>query len=1644
MTSHSHDAPSDALRDAEARYEGGRYRDALRVGPGADLRGWPTTHGRVLAARLAHRLGAPRLSQALFVRAYRDDPTDAEATYFMASLLHGRRGPWHALEWLAKRRGTVARTADILGLEAVAFAGLRDFERAEQRLAESEAAGCRPAWLATERAHVLETRDRIPEALEVAEAALARWPGDRPLLGTRASLLSALGRAEEALDTLRVPATDESWELLFQRADLASSIGDHAACEADLVAAREVAVLLEPRVERMLAATQAEAAYLRRAHRRAEGLARAMKTPFGDRFAEALVDLEDGAAPPRVELPGVPHIRQHHVTCMPASLAIVAAYHGDPVDHVEVADAICYAGTPLHRAVAWARERGWAVRQLDVDLGRARALIDAGFPIVLSTAGTAGAHSNVIFGYDLARRSLLIRDPGTPTLVEVNEELLAAQAWFGPHGLVLAPPARAAELEAMDLGESSALLEASRAVAEALDAHDVAAARAQIAALEARAPAARETFLAKLSLARYEGRVEDQLAQLDALLALHPDTTAWVLQRGEAMRGMRPLAERLALWSRYVHLDDPALLESLAEDLRHEYAEQPRAKRLLRRALRLSPASAMAHHVLADLRASRGEDDLAVLESYRFGACLALANDHFLEAYFQHARACGRDEEALALLHRLAEEAEDRATGPARVLFSAYLDAGLPERGVELLEALAALRPTDGDLALVLVHAHRSAGNPDEAAAWLAKAGDRAARAAERALAEARVARDRGDLEAARDALERGLTHEPTRLSLLEPLADVLLELEGHAAALDRVAAAHALAPDDGALLGEHITWLRGRDDARALALVRARVEARPNDHWARRELALRLAAVGDLDAAIEAAHDAVQRTPFESVAFGVLGDLLAEAHDLVGARAALRRAVELSIDNEFAIRRLSRLGLSPAEAREDARFVLDQMGRRVSRGGGLIEAAAAAAVLPHDERIARLEELLSRAPHRPDAWEVVIRSRLDAGGLDEARDLCLRAVERFPRWFHLRRLEADVHRLRGEPEDEERVLTDVIALSPSWGEPRVRLSTLLRARGADAEARALVEEGLRRAPRVGMLATELALLEWRDGDRGRAFDTLSGALERDVIDDRGLELLMSWGFELGRADETEARLRAGAERASKDAHPWFRLARAMRAPERVDERITALRETLRRAPRHADAADLLAATLADVGRHEEALAACPPEEWQGPVPHTMRGRRAWVLDRCGRTEEAIEAMRQILAEAPDYSWGRRQLCDMLDRAGRPDEFLAEAEQLVREEPTAAVHYVYRADARRLTGDIDGARADFARALELDPAHAYAATELLGLRLAAGELAEAAALLDRSRPLLPDAEREAAATRIAAAERDWPAALEHLRALTDLRAGEPTYAAALRAFAGGPFLEEALEIVEGRLIAPDAAAGAPLGYVWVDACKAAGLDRTGRLLRRRGALGPAGQAAIALHLEELGMARGRWRILWLWMRHGRWIRGLDGLWGSFGYALFVLGWMRLCLYWLRDHATREGARPWMLDNLVAAAWWLGRRPLAESVTERALALPRDHGTERLRVWSLFHRALAGEPIDEDLDVVPARGEMQGVLQLTRALQVAQAAGDLDDEAFFEAVRAPVEAAVALEATHGLLLEPIHQALDRITEGRPGLYGRLRG
>ena len=100
-------------------------------------------------------------------------------------------------------------------------------------------------------------------------------------------------------------------------------------------------------------------------------------------------------------------VRQHFKTCAPATLAAIGRFFRLPAAHLQLAETICYDGTPHWLQREWAEQNGWHVRSFRITLESAVALIERGrsylSPELSAREARAAAESAARGGSDVHR-----------------------------------------------------------------------------------------------------------------------------------------------------------------------------------------------------------------------------------------------------------------------------------------------------------------------------------------------------------------------------------------------------------------------------------------------------------------------------------------------------------------------------------------------------------------------------------------------------------------------------------------------------------------------------------------------------------------------------------------------------------------------------------------------------------------------------------------------------------------------------------------------------------------------------------------------------------------------------------------------------------------------------------------------------------------------------------------------------------------------------------------------------------------------------------------------------------------------------------------------------------------------------------------
>lgn len=1577
-------AEHDILVEIQRLYDLGRFPQAHALGQehfGA-LDRWPGPRGGVLAGRLANQLGSSNLSERLHLRTHRRFPGSLGACSARARCVWGWRGAFQAWEWLSGIADDPTQSAvervDLLTTASDVLASLHDFTQAEERLRVAEELGERAHWVAVSRAHLLEESDRHSEAEQELRRSLTLMPWYRPAVQSLARLLYQREQDDEAITLMRetmdhthsaaVAAQLAAVLLELRRFEEARQWFDRYA---------ELTPLRDRETDRWLTARRADLAY--ESGDLAEGmrLGRASESPFHLKVVEAQEQAPADAR--RVQL-DVPFVRQHHLTCAPATLAMLARFWQVDADHLAVADAICYDGTPDHKERGWAEAAGFVVREFTVTWEAAVALIDRGIPFTLTTVETTSAHLQAVVGYDARRRTLLIRDPGTRFCGESRAEpFLADYQPFGPRGMLLVPRAQAERLQALDLPEAGErdLLHALR---HGLDRHDRSAAAAALATLEAQAPTSRITLMARRSLAYYDG---DQVLAASASAAWHaqfpehqtirlihlddlPDSS-----RSERLQRLEEAVAQPASYAIFAI----RLAGQLWRDQRH----QQRAEQLLRRALRRRGSDAGAMRMLAGIYWDRGERERATA-IYRLCACLEITDEDHAQSYFRACRMLRRSDEALEFLRQRAERAAKRSPYPTRTLFWALDQLDRTDEGFRVIEEALTRHGDDGYLLRFLAREQAQVGRYQVAGELLQRAQGRVRRI-DWLAAAADLADRRGERAQAISMWEEVLTLEPLYMEAHRYLTRLREEESGRPAAIAQIRAAAARFPHHYRLQVLLVQWLREDGPAMVEPAIRHLVSVHPGDAWAQRELAWCLLRQRQFDEAASASQAAVQIDGLNASNENLRGDLLLARGDLAGAQEAWRSAIRLDADDTYAIDRLIETCGGAVEREQQLRHVQAELERQVTFGDGIESFREHAYGVLSNDTI--LHTLTSAHAARPDLWQVwssLITHRLALDHLVEAEQLAVGMCERFPllprSWLD----RAKTANARGQREAEQAALEQALQLSPSWSFAARRLAELHIEQDQYERAQAVLERAIAHDPLQSVNHIVLARLHLRRGDSASAI----ASLERAVTLDPGQD--QAWNRLRDEAPERAATLaRTQTVERSHEARAWFRLGEMLRGERQRDERLAALDRALELNPRFIGATTLKADLLAEAGRLDEALACCTAEIWQGRPPSELRRHAAKIEARHDRRDAALVRLRALVADEPQDGEGWRELAGLEQEAGRHAEAVAAAEQLTRLQPRRAVAWGYLADARQSAGDQVGAKAAFIRAVELDTAYAFAANNLFDLHLADKELVAARTVLGHLQRHDGRGWTLVRAVRLAVAEADQPAACAALEALCL----EPDHEwdavdRAVEAMTKGG-MKEALPAFFNRVVeVPQAERRAFYHWasIWVPlqspktcAERIEGLPNERALIRTT--FSYVSWMADNAPLDHLRAYIARRRDF---------LRANDECWGTVGYALRHHLLHHEAVAWGDDWRARQGLEGWMLINLADSLRKVGRWQEALAVHQRADAMPHDHHFADHALWLATEAVLIADTATADRflsQAAPDEDFTRAVLELAR-------------------------------------------------------------
>ncbi len=1535
---------------------------ALRVRPWIDpLIRESDVSARLLGARVLWQLGDERASLAIQLRVFREHPSHEGAQLAGLRAVLSRGGAhafWVAIQRCPRNESASAATrAERLSLEGYWLSLLRDYPRALQYQRDALALQPDSPWLWVEHSYTLAQLDRVDAALEAAHHALSLQPEYRTALLQAARLLQRQQRRDKARALLE-PALDatENAAYAWQLYCLARDEQRHED-ELTLLDRTELAL---PRADKywtsQIAASRADAwLLLGQVGKACSQAEKVSGSGFYGQLAQRLVDLNDSEARPQRVLLQLAMVQQHWMTCAPATLSALANYWGRTADHLEIAQAICYDGTPQASEREWAVSQGFWVRECKLDWNTACALIDSGVPFALATRHVGGGHLQAVVGVDRLRRTLLVRDPSEFLHAEYEaENLFDAQQAGGPRAMVMLPAGEEWRVAGITLPEADAW-DLVHGVLAALQRHDRPAAIATLNRLQDLEPGSDNALRAERTVAIYDGDETRVLASTEALLKRYPLDRTLQLSRLNSLIEVRGQDEAHAYLAELVAQPRPdtLLLARWASRLAQDGRRLLQTLSVLRRALRMDGACAQAWSELAStLWAAQGA--ASALEPARWASTLQPTAEWAAADYARACRVAGEPQLGLMWLRERNDVWGDRSGLPAVTLAEELETQQLDADADAVLNQALARRPTDTPLRLFLAERALRAQNLDEADKLLESCTE--AHAPELLRVRALLQEERGELDLALRSIQEAVCLAPLQLKHHRLLLRLLRRKYGDSEALARW---RPLADAHPAHLGlQRLLYDTLPDEPQAIAAQLDHMHAYHADlAWLQRERAIQASRQERHNDAVSLARAAVSLAPGSAASHDTLAYCLLRRDGYAAAVPHMHAALERDVEYEPAVLRLLNAP-TPDLRREGVDFLSLQLRQQALLGDGLLSfQSEAASIWPAD---AVLELLRGLRASWPALWQGAVAEALQLMRLqrqDEAQAVLIEARERFPALPRIHLELADALRIQGRIDEALAANARTLELSPGWNRAvrlQVDMLCLHHRRWEDA---GLLLQRTTRSTHGWNDADLIGLLAWVHEKQGSDGEALIHARRSLQIDPKA-----KWVWSIIRRiseraespTQFDAVVEAIVNSRPGDASAWL-----VQAEHARDDALalTSAERAIALQPRNEAAWQARFERLRRLGRMDEIDTLLMQLPWPHPAPAALRAwgaRAAWAR---GNRTVAIQGLRQLSEEAAPDEGLCVLLADWLDEVDDHAGYLAQARILVQLAPHEARSHAYLGHALNKSERSHDALEPLQHALELSPDYAFAARQLAVAARGAGlpDMAEPA--LQALWPHLQDVATACDGIELAISAQHKERALNWLERLFTLEQFEidrcKSALDAWRAAGWG-------ETLQARQREHVARGGGPVGVA---------LDWLQQTMKRSSFLLTYARALHLLRRTEkphLMLALMRWlttadahRLLKIALRlHGPRLRVHSGVWGEASYVLSHFNDHRAVVRWLHDWRNRDRPPHYAMANLAGSLAVLRRwGELAEVVDATLLRFPNQ---EDMRLWRLLLRARAGD------------------------------------------------------------------------------------
>lgn len=1234
----------------------GLYQDALTKAESewGPIESWDTLDKCFIAIRLYTNLGGDRKSDALLLKRWRNNRDCPELLLRILFYQLNKSGPIIANELLKKYEAVIFAQdklkAELLGFKSIIQKIFKNYSAANSLLDEAIKIAPTDSWITSLKIQLLSEQNEFDVAKVQAEKHFDAYPSPYNMRVLSGILTKVDGvNASIALYKQHVEKYQSAY-VWIEYAQLLAGNHDWPTCEYALEQFEKTRIIKDKEDEPFLISWQGQIAIH---YQQIEKAIDILGTHKGRYWQTVTENLKHSKGILDRKVLDVPFLRQEHMTCAPTTLAALSSYWGYEFNSKDIADAICFDGTPATKERQWLSDNNFYYKEFELESDLAYSLIEHDIPFALVTTNEFSAHLQAVMGFNKQVGTLYVMDPSQSLMQEMlTKETIESEAYSGARCIAFVPVEKSTLLSAFNF-PASALYPLWDEFSRAEEQNDYVAAKLALDKLINKDPVHRITLRVERSFAAWNNDTTKILQLNNTLLERFPDETILLNSKYFCLRGLGQREEGLNQLSEYLENNiNVDLLGTLFDEIYDTNEHKQLTLSTLARLKSLGSYSAYSHWSIANYYWSTQLFEVAV-EHYLYAHCLDETSSQYIESYFKASRFLNKTQESVAFLKDRFDKYKVRSPMPAISLFKAYELLDQEHIGIDYLFEALVIHPDDINLINYLSNTLIERGLIDR----FSEIEEHIKPFLGQKDFEELIARKNirlGEFDAALKFFDTAFNENP----FIHKYADnyfSLLSKIGDIAKIDSVLTdLQQKNPQNMQILDYIADW--HSSPVFQEQVLTTFVELRPDYGIIRRQLIDVRLKLGLFEQALQQAKDTCESFVGEHINKSYLAKCHLKLGNFEAAKTITRDVLSIAVDNELAFSSLMAASVTKDEQEASLDFIFSQMKKQVIFGNSAWDFWFNAKSIFKQEKLKTfIDYLLDEQAHLWYAYSLSANYYQQYGDLDKAKALLLEGQYKFPLTPRLYSDLGKLFELEGDTEKSIEAFNQALVMNPAWSDVTKRLCELLEKHEDMSSAIEVIQKGIKHNTNDGVLHGYLADLLMRQGEDKAAIESLKNAVKYYSGYRWAWDQLVKTTQALGEDAEAYNFAKKLAHQSPYLPDVWRDLAYLTKdQSEKLALYDKALNCDLYFIPVYQDKIQ----HFVSIGEYKSALNVLDHTPWKNTLPLDLTIQKVDLLIEIGQKKQAIQSLKEQLFSLHGYAYLWKKLFDLLEQENSKSDFI--------------------------------------------------------------------------------------------------------------------------------------------------------------------------------------------------------------------------------------------------------------------------------------------------------------------------------------------------------------------------------------------------